>query len=86
MLRYHGVYLSDTRLCPATRSSALADMPPERLYERIRQRPPRIGRTLRLLVMPLMPLAFDALNEEDPLKLFVTAKLEWLSYNLVKVA
>jgi len=44
------------------KSSAVADMPPECLYERIRQRVPQ---NCEANVYP----TFDALNKEDPLKL-----------------
>jgi len=68
----------------STSSSAVVDMSPERLYEHIRQRPPRNCATK-------VYSQFDGLNEQDPIELsgsylVCMGKLEWLGYNLVKVA
>jgi len=64
-----------------TRSSVVADMPPERLYERIRQRPPHA--TMRItypqhLMPPRCPRAIGFVSGIE--------KLKQLGYNLVMVA
>jgi len=63
--------------------SAVADMPPKCLYECIRQRPPR---DCENNVSPTFDALVRGISSSYIGFVFGMRKLEWLGYNLVKVA